>query len=214
MIQKNQLGFAAVSDDFRNYWKLSGRKVHGGSLASGKRKTARPFSNKKPLHLVLKSSRARGSLSMWKHKAEIEKIIRRFADEDGIKVYNFSNNGNHLHLLLRARDHARFKRFLRAVSGVIARLVLGAKKGAAKGRFWDALAFTRIADWGKAFSHLQKYVVQNILEAAGIISYKPRTRSGRGGKGGLHPPQAIPIEKPAKPKLTGSVATELNSHRT
>ena len=40
--------------------QLKHRRVHGGRIAKGHRKLERPLSPKKPLHLVLKSSRAVG----------------------------------------------------------------------------------------------------------------------------------------------------------
>jgi hypothetical protein len=40
------------------------RSTHGGELARGKRKTMRPLDPKQALHLVLRSSKAKGSLSM------------------------------------------------------------------------------------------------------------------------------------------------------
>ncbi|MDZ4678581.1 MAG: transposase [Oligoflexia bacterium] len=174
MAKRSQKHFGNVSDEFNNYWKESGRKVHGGAYAHGKRKTIRPFDSKKPLHLVLRSSRAKGETSMSKKQIKIKQIIDLYAKKWGITLYKYSNNGNHLHILLRAKHKSDFQVFLRTISGVIARLMLNAKKGQSQGSFWDTLAFTRIGDWGKAFKNLSGYVVQNILEAAGIIAYQSR----------------------------------------
>ncbi len=40
-----------------------------------------------------------------------------------------------------------------------------------KDRFWDTLAFTRVADWGRQFTNLRKYIFRNVLEASGAITY-------------------------------------------
>ncbi|MBX9767508.1 MAG: transposase, partial [Bdellovibrionales bacterium] len=139
------MGFASISSEFHEYWKESGRKVHGGSHAQNLRKTKRPFDSKKPMHLVLKSERARGTLSMWKpsNKAHIHKIVAKHAARSHVRIYRFSNNGNHLHLAIRAKDKRQFQKFLRSIAGLIARHVLNDKKGLpAKTKFWSALAFT------------------------------------------------------------------------
>lgn len=173
-MKARQTSFAAVSNEFKDYWKNSGRKVHGGVYAQGKRKTARPFSSKKPLHLVLRASRAKGNLSLWNHKAKVNHIINKFSRANRVKIYEFSNNGNHLHLVVKAKDRQGFQKFLRTTSGLIARAAMNAKKAQAKGKFWDSLAFTRLSEWGKAYKTVQSYVLQNILEAAGAVTYKPR----------------------------------------
>jgi REP element-mobilizing transposase RayT len=107
----------------------------------------------------------------------VKGLVDKYAAVCGITIYKYSNNGNHLHLLLRARDQKLFKKFMRTTMGLIARKVLEAKKGQAKGKFWDALAFTRVAEWGRAYRTVQNYVLKNILEAAGVVSYRPRKKS-------------------------------------
>ncbi len=51
---------------------------------------------------------------------------------------------------------------------MIARIVTGAKKGSAFGRFWDALAYSRVVEWGRAYFIAKYYVIQNEMEAEGI----------------------------------------------
>ncbi len=178
-MKNKQRTFAHVSDEFKDYWKESNRKVHGGDHARGLRKTKRPFHSKKPMHLVLRSSRAVGHFSMGSigNKKWVKATIEKYAALCEVTIYKYSNNGNHLHLAIRAKDHELFKKFLRTITGLIARYVMKAKKGTpAKGKFWDGLAFTRIAEWGKAYKTLKGYVIQNLLEAAGVIPYQPRQK--------------------------------------
>jgi hypothetical protein len=99
------------------------RRKHGGEVRQGKRKEARPFNPKLAVHLILKSSRARGTWSMLhpRHKGRVYWLIESKAEKHSVRVYQFANVGNHLHMLIRARSHASFKRFLRELSGAIDR---------------------------------------------------------------------------------------------
>jgi REP element-mobilizing transposase RayT len=151
------------------------RREHGGSLGVGKRKTFRPVDTRRPMHLVLRSSRAKGEYSMLRSRFEkrIRSAVYRYARENGVKVRQYANSGNHLHLLVQARTREGFQRFLKAAAGVIARIVTGAKKGSAFGRFWDALAYSRVVEWGRAYFTANYYVIQNEMEAAGVW-YRPK----------------------------------------
>jgi len=180
--RRKQLSFADYKAEFKEYWrdiKKTERKIHGGSLAKGKRKTERPFNPKKPIHVVLRSTRAKGKYSFLhlKNKTNVDSTVYDQAMKCGLTLYNYSNNGNHLHLVLRAKTQECLQKFLRSVTGVIARKVTGAKKGNPKGKFWDSLVFSRVSEWGKPHENLQNYVIRNILEAAGAIDYKPRKKS-------------------------------------
>jgi hypothetical protein len=155
---------------------LKASASHGGELSRGKRKTYRPIDPKQALHVVLRSSRARGKLSMLHpdHCDAIETFTRQVAFRRGITLYRYANVGNHLHLLVRAPSRIAWQRFLRELSGGIAILVTGARKGSALKRnetqrgFWDHLAFTRIVSFGRDFERLARYFIKNIFEAAGI----------------------------------------------
>ena len=151
---------------------------HGGSLSIGRRKSERPLSTRKPIHLTLRSSRAKGAWSLRRFKDGIRKLAEKVATRWGIKIYSLTVNGNHLHVVIRIGNRKCFQNFLRVFSGQVAMKVTGSKKGKPNrgGRFWDLLAWTRIAEWGKAFRALKGYVLQNELEAAGVIPYQPRKR--------------------------------------
>lgn len=157
--------------------ELRQRKSHGGELAVGKRKSARPIVTKRAMHLVMRAECARGPLSfLRKQNAKfIRETIRALSERHAVKVYEFANSGNHLHLLLRARTRGGFKSFLRALSGTIAMRIGGGRKGrASTSRFWTLSAFTRIVEWGRAFTIARGYVVQNTLEALGLIPFLAR----------------------------------------
>jgi REP element-mobilizing transposase RayT len=150
--------------------------AHGGELSKGKRKTRRPISLKKSMHLVMRSSRAKGNYSLraFHNKPTVEKLIKRYALMFDIRIYQFTIHFNHIHIALRAKNRENLQNFLRALTGNIAVKILKAKKGLKRGKFWDLLAFTRIVEWGRAFKALIKYVIQNELEARGEIPYRPR----------------------------------------
>ncbi len=111
--------------------------------------------------------------------------IRRLARANGVRVYKFANVGNHLHLLIRFRNRMGFQKFLRTLSGLVARRVTGAKKGNPVGKFWENLAFSRIVRFGKDFVGVCEYIELNEMEAQGVWSrywdprrVKKRSRAG------------------------------------
>jgi REP element-mobilizing transposase RayT len=149
--------------------------THGGTLATGKRKVARPIATKRPMHLVLKSSNACGPRSLHSKSRWLEALLRKLSSQCGVRVFRYSNNGNHLHLVVQARTRKGFQTFLMAFSGTVAQKMTGSRKGNPQSkRFWDAIPFTRILEWGKDFKNAIAYTEQNYLEARGLIPYRPR----------------------------------------
>jgi REP element-mobilizing transposase RayT len=153
---------------------------HGGVARTGRRKIARPFSGRRPMHVVLRSTRATGPWSLRRPAVDtrIRTTMRSLARRHSVRVYEFANVSNHLHLLVRAKERKAFQAFLRAFAGVTARLVTGARRGHAVGKFWDYLAFSRLVRWGRDFVGVRAYVMQNEMEARGM-PYEPRGRGGR-----------------------------------
>jgi len=165
--------------------------IFGGSLLSGNARGKRILCTKRPLHLVMRSSKAFGAKSFFNYKREINQIIAKQAEAFGVRVYDLANSGNHLHFIVKIQSAKLFANFLRAVSGLIARLVLKAEKANAKLKFgeafWDARPFTRIASWGRAYDSLKSYLRLNNLEAIGFIKHQPR------GKGSLKKRQSFMV---------------------
>lgn len=158
---------------------LAPRIEHGGELSIGRRKTARPVAVSRPMHLVLRSSRARGAWSLRspQHRARIDRELSRWARRFGIRVYRAANAGNHLHLLVGARHRLPFQNFLRAFAGGVARLVTGARAGRRIGKFWDLLAYSRVVKWGRDFLGVHAYVLQNESHAHGPRRRQPSHRA-------------------------------------
>ena len=97
-------------------------------------------------------------------------VIKLLSERFGIKVYRFANSGNHLHLLVQPTSRQAYLNFIRALTGIIARIVLNAERGSASmiDRFWDSRPFTRIVEWGKDFAGVRNYIDLNTLEAIGF----------------------------------------------
>ena len=166
-------------------------KIFGGSRLKSNPKTGRTLSTKQPIHLILKSSFATGTYSFLQkhHQAKIQSLVHTHASKWKIKIFHFVNVGNHLHLVIQLTERKSFAPFIRALSGLIARQVLGAQRGAKKlvrnakdfdalatqqglvdfksllDRFWDARPFTRIVNWGRDFQNLAGYMNKNINQA-------------------------------------------------
>jgi REP element-mobilizing transposase RayT len=156
---------------------------HGGEHGLGKRKTFRPIDPKQALHVVLRSSKAKGQLSMLnpKHCNGIERFVQKTAKRWGVRLYRYANVGNHIHLLIQVPTREAWKRFSKELSGGIAQIVTGAQKGSsltrnkdtsiaesAKRGFWDHLIYTRIVSFGRDFKGVCRYIIKNLFEAAGV----------------------------------------------
>lgn len=157
------------------------KEFGGALLKKSHAKKARPIALKKTMHLTLRSSKARGEYSFRFDKnriQKIEKVVRLQAKKFGVEIFRYANVGNHLHLLVKASYRQGFISFLRSISGIIARIALGAEKGMAKlknvSHFWDQRPWTRILLTWTEFINVKKYVEQNFNEAMGFIPYKPR----------------------------------------
>jgi REP element-mobilizing transposase RayT len=143
-------------------------------------KSKRPMDSKKALHVVLKSSKAVGSRSFKNSQYEMRiwEIISTHAKKLDIRIYEYANGGNHLHLLLRAKHRDDYNAFIRTVAGLIARLVAKTEKGKPlKEKFWDARPFSRVVSFSKKeFNAAKTYLLRNMLEALGWLPYQSRNQ--------------------------------------
>ena len=166
----------------------------GAKLKNSHAKKKRPFNRKLPLHVVMRSSQAKGSKSLLNFGREVEAVLFEEAAKHSIKLHAAANAGNHLHLLVQAHSRYHFSDFLRAISGRIAMIVTGARKGAslvdqikktsvtvqhpsetnASARFWDQRPFTRLVSMGKDFMGVLRYIALNSTEVAGFTRERAR----------------------------------------
>ncbi len=151
-------------------------KSYGGSLRKKRSgRGERPISTKSTMHLVLRSTKAKGAWSFLqsRNKTKIVQILKKFALKYGVQIISAANVGNHLHLQIRLSNRFTYKPFIRAITGAIAMAVTQTSrwnklKTQASDRFWDQRPFTRIVDSFKAFSNLRDYVRINAFEGAGV----------------------------------------------
>lgn len=177
------------------------RGEHGGGLGDGRRKGARPISTREPMYVVLRSSRAKGRLSLQRPEfaMRIRAIVTRQSELCRVKVLQFSNEGGSLHFLLLVPSRACYLRFIRSVSGLISRMITGAERGPAlrtgsrrasakstkKNRFWDVLPYSRIAVGCGSIKAAQRTVSTEVLEevlkgvAAGLRTAQSVVRGTR-----------------------------------
>lgn len=104
---------------------------YGGGLERGRRKTYRPFDSKRPVHVVMRAGRARGDWSLLRpaNRKAVDGIVRVYAKRFRVRVMEFQNVGNHLHLLVQASKREDFRSFMRTIPAQIATKITGARKG-------------------------------------------------------------------------------------
>lgn len=119
-------------------------KQHSFGGLKRRRKAKRPLIPGTITHLVLKSSKAQGELSFYKHKALVHSLLKSLAKTYFVEIKDYVNMGNHMHLKIRFKDRVRFQNFLRLFSGLLARKLTNAHRGREFGRFWDGPAYTRV----------------------------------------------------------------------
>ncbi len=151
--------------------------AYGGELLKTRkgRASGRPIATRQTMHLVLRSTHAKGKWSFLepKNKENIRSILRRFAEKYGVKLLFGANVGNHIHLEIKLTNRYTYKPFIRAVTAAIAMKVTGisrwkTKEEAGIKRFWDLRPFTRVVVGWKSRLTLKDYIKVNRLEGRGI----------------------------------------------
>lgn len=175
------------------------RLEHGGGLEGGRRKIARPLSTQEPIYVLLRSTRAKGCLSMdgREFSAEIRAIVQRQAESCRIHISQFQNEGDSLHFLIHVPSRQCYLRFIRSVSGLISRRVTGAERGrsagasksGAKGRlpkqkskFWDVIPFSRISPEAKSIKQAQSQIDERLRGDLGLgEKRRPEVKKSKAG---------------------------------
>lgn len=167
-----------------------GEKSYGGELRKkGKNRGARPLATKTSMHLVLRSSKARGSWSFSnpKNKAKVRFFVEKQSRKYGVHVLSFANVGNHLHLQIQLTSRALYRPFIRGLTAGIAILVAGTTKNrpldslagtpenGVRARFWDYRPFTRILTSFREFLSVKDYIYINQLEGLGVGRVRARS---------------------------------------
>lgn len=140
---------------------LAGPKdIFGGSLLTSHPKTKRPLDSKFATHLVLRANQSRLRRPGQLHK--VNEMVRTISKKHGVRLYEYANAGNHLHLLLKLRNRRSWAAFIRELTGRIAQVT---------GTRWAHRPFTRIVrGWKKPYLIVKEYVRLNLMEAEGYMS--------------------------------------------
>lgn len=144
-------------------------RAYGGDLLKTRkgRQGGRPLDTKNSMHLVLRSSKAKGSMSFRapQNRKRVEGIVAKFSTKYGIKIFSLANVGTHLHLHMKLANRHTYRPFIRAVTAAIAMAITGKSRWQKmKEKFWDYRPFTRVTVGFKGFLKLSDYLFINKLE--------------------------------------------------
>ena len=154
-----QLEFGFVSKNKKSL------KTFGGETLMGKRKTARPLSDKKPIHLILRSNTVKVFAPTNK---SLKRLIYNLAEKYSIKIYELALNHSHIHFVIKLKDKNLYKFFIRELSSKMAQAIR--KKLPHVKTILSLRPCTRILHWGKDFETAINYVILNIEESMGWVT--------------------------------------------
>ena len=163
------------SFSFGARFKLNDR--FGGADLKSNPKKARPISTKESMHVVLKSYKAVGPYSLLRREQKIFNLIEKLGKKLNVRVVNKALLGNHVHLLLKVSTRTALQNYLRALAGLIARIILGAERSKpSKIRdFFTGRPFSRIVAAGRrSWNNIRRYFELNRLERAGFAKAESR----------------------------------------
>lgn len=151
------------------------KSEYGGSLmaTSNCRSRTRPLAVRSSMHLVLKSSLAKGEWSLRRHCHAVTQISNKFCEKYGVTLLSLANAGNHIHHHIQLSRRRTFAPFIRALTGALAMGITKASrwyrpKALLERGFWDHRPFTRIVAGYRDFLSLKNYVTINHLEGQGL----------------------------------------------
>lgn len=147
-------------------------KEYGGTLLNTRRGRSRPrpLDTKNSMHLVLRSSVAKGiwSFRRRENSKKISQILKKFAGRYSVRILSVANVGNHLHLHIQLGSRAGYKPFIRAITAAIAMAITGMSRWKKLSiKFWDLRPYTRVVVGRSAWARLIKYIRINQLEGLG-----------------------------------------------
>jgi len=160
-------------------------KLYGG-IHRSKRKArgTRPLASTQTIHLVMRSTKAVGQMSFTYHHSLIKRLIESQALKSHVKVIDWANVGNHLHLHIQLPRLFResYCRFIRGLTGAIAIKLFKASKlrkvvRTSKDRFWDLRPFTRVLTSWRELLNLRHYILVNSFEGLGFSRQEAEVRA-------------------------------------
>ena len=186
-MKKQGIGHPRQGSLFKTHWRH--RYSHGGVLRQQRAgRGQRPLVTREPIHLVFKLQRQRlrqKSLRCGRSFALCQAIIAKYAVRFFVGVEQLSVQGDHIHILLRARRRGAIQNFLRVVAGQIAQqfskqglLVAPLVTDGQKVRLWRYRPFTRVVRGWRAFQIVRDYIQLNEREARSEIPYRKERLRG------------------------------------
>lgn len=174
----------------------AGAKAFGGDLSKGKRKVARPLATNRPIHLVLKSTRAKGQLSFLNHQSHLDRVLKSVSKKWGIVIRRTAWVGNHVHCIIEVGSRFQYRAWIRELTAGIVRtlsqrcrLRLNERGEMNRSSLLDSLAdlksffdhrpWTRIIEWGKDYRQALDYLTLNQMEAFGLRPSKSYSQMKR-----------------------------------
>lgn len=140
-------------------FEIKTKTAFGGSLNQGKRKEARPLDSTRPVHLIFKADQEDLLLA---NREMVERVLRHNAGKLGVKIRSIAVNADHIHLVIGFLSRDTFNKWIRGVTGVLARKI--------KGLSWRQLPYTEILNWGRHLRRAENYVEENRSEAEFILT--------------------------------------------
>lgn len=131
----------------------------GGVPTQGRRKTARPIDSRRPIFLTLKATGAEHFLA---NKPAIIEIFARQSARVGARIYSLAIQADHLHLAVQFGSRLLYRRWIRAITGILARKVPGVR--------WLHRPHTEVVSWGRHMTNVLDYIELNRQEA-GLIEW-------------------------------------------
>ncbi len=148
--------------------------VFGGEALKGNPRGVRPIKFKNALYVSFKTSTNK---DLKLKNSLIRRIIKKQSRAHKIKIHKSLISKNSIQLLINVKSQRAYSSFIRATTGLIARLVLKAQKGSPKGvKFWIARPFSKIISMGKEFISVKKYISKPYSKAVG---FKLKTTYGQ-----------------------------------
>ena len=86
------------------------------------RVSPRPLCTRETMHLVLRSTKAKGvwSFRHGSNAGKVQKLTRKFAARYGVRIFSIANVGNHLHMEIKLSNRYTYRPFIRALTQQLA----------------------------------------------------------------------------------------------
>lgn len=131
---------------------------YGGAETAGK--VGLPVVKSLPLHVVLRAQNATSTYNLLhrKNRFKVDARVYTLAKRYEVKVHEYSNQGHQLHLLISAPTRHLMTCYLRLITGQIAQMVTGAKKGVKTGKYWASMCWSRLLKDRKELSKVKTFI--------------------------------------------------------